>query len=175
DPMYKAMASSAKPRHAVQPPFFMPAALDSFGMDLLRDQVVVAQRDPIALADLASRSAGGGPNWRSGCSCVDVFLEDWGEELGEIGLLFEEARLKVRGEGLEDLRGEVLNAFSIMSTSQAEVPHLNEVGQLLRISLHRIFDLSFISYDLDAVAPGLRFSLTGGLGLANSRTVHKGT
>lgn len=90
DPMHEAMASSAEPSNAVQPPFFVPAALDGFGVDLLRDQMVVAQRDPVALADLAGRGAGGGPERRGACCGVDVFLEDWGEELGEVGLFFEE-------------------------------------------------------------------------------------
>lgn len=72
NPMHKAMAGSAEPRYTVQPPFFMPATFDGFPVDLLRDEVMVAQWDPVPLADLAGGGTSGGPDWWGGCHGGDV-------------------------------------------------------------------------------------------------------
>lgn len=59
NPVNEAMASPTQPCHAVKPPFLVPAPLGSFGMDLLRDQMVISEWDPVTFADLASRSTSG--------------------------------------------------------------------------------------------------------------------
>ena len=88
-PVNEAMASATQPCHAVKPPFLVPAPLASFGMDLLWDQMVIGEWDPVTVTDLAGGSTSGRPDRRSGCCGIDIFLEDWYEEPWEIGLRVE--------------------------------------------------------------------------------------
>lgn len=76
----------------------MPAPLYGFRVHLLRDQMMVAQRDPVALAHLAGGCARGGPcGGGSGGGGIDVLAEDWGEEFGEGALVVVDEGVGVEG------------------------------------------------------------------------------
>lgn len=81
------MARPAQPRHVLQLVRRVPAAFDRLGVHEARDQVVVAQGDPVAAADLAARGLGGGLGGGGGRGGGgqggEVGGEDWGEEVGE--------------------------------------------------------------------------------------------
>lgn len=61
-PMHKAMTRPAQPRDAIQHLLAMPAPLPHPVVRALRYQVVVRQRDPVPVAQLALCRAGGGPD-----------------------------------------------------------------------------------------------------------------
>ena len=80
--MHKGMTSPTKPGNAVELPLRVPAPFNDFLVHGLGDQVVVRQRDPVALAYLARCDVflRGGPDGRWGGDDHEVAGERRGEE-----------------------------------------------------------------------------------------------
>ena len=80
------MTRPTKPRHAIQPPLLMPAPLHHLGMRGAGYQMMVRQRYPVTMADLAGRGALARVERRRwGGSVGNVGLEDGVEEVGDGG------------------------------------------------------------------------------------------
>lgn len=56
-PMHKTMTSPTQPRNTIQHPLIMPPLLQHLGMHAPRNKMMIRQRDPVALADLAGLRA----------------------------------------------------------------------------------------------------------------------
>lgn len=102
-PMYKAMTSTTQPRNTIQRPLIMPLSLQHFRMHTSRNKMMIRQRNPVALANLASLSARGTPDrWCASHTCC-VLAEYWGEKFGEVVRVWDES---VSGEGIWDCAGD---------------------------------------------------------------------
>lgn len=70
--MHKTMTSPAQPSNTVQHPLIMPPLLYGLVMHAPRNEMVIREWDPIALADFAGLGARAYPNWRWACYGWDV-------------------------------------------------------------------------------------------------------
>ena len=110
--MHEAVTGAAQPGDVLQLVLWVPGALEHLGVHAARDQVVVGQRDPGALADLAGVRGGAGLRWRRGCGGErrDERLQRREEELRRRLLRAEQAVSRERvgdvdGEGVEEPGG----------------------------------------------------------------------
>ncbi|GFF47778.1 hypothetical protein IFM46972_08385 [Aspergillus udagawae] len=102
-PMHETMARPTQPRHTIQHPLLMPPLLEHLCMHAARNQMVIREGDPVALADLAGVGARGRPYRRRGGHTGYVLAQHWGEEVGDVGGVGHEA---VDGEGVGDGDGD---------------------------------------------------------------------
>lgn len=79
--MDKTVTSAAKPRHAIQHPLIMPALFNNFRMHPTRNQMMIRERDPVALADLARVRARVCPRRRAGRHARCVLCKHRCEEI----------------------------------------------------------------------------------------------
>lgn len=76
--MDKAMARTTQPGNLVQHPTFMPSSLDSFGMHSPRNQMMIGQRQLLAITNLAFMSFITRIElWWSGNAAGNVCREHW--------------------------------------------------------------------------------------------------
>ena len=87
--MHETMTRATQPRHAIQHPLIMPPLLEHLTMHAARDEMVITQRDPVPLADLACVPACIGPCWRRGCDGGDVLVEHRPQEVCEGGFVWD--------------------------------------------------------------------------------------
>lgn len=93
------MTRPTQPGDAVQHPLIMPALLEYLCMHLFRNEMMIRERDPIALADLTCAGTRRDPYGRRRGDAVDVFGQRGSEELGQVGGGWDDA---VDSEGVCD-------------------------------------------------------------------------
>lgn len=91
------MTGTTQPRNTIQHPLLMPPLLEHLCMHPARNQMVVREGDPVALADLAGVSARRRPYRRRGCHTGYVFAKHRRKEVRDVGGIGDEA---IDGEGL---------------------------------------------------------------------------
>lgn len=79
--VHKTMTSATKPRHTIQHPLIMPPLLNNLRMHPTRNQMVIRERDPVALADLARVRARTRPRRRASRHARCVLCQHRCEEI----------------------------------------------------------------------------------------------
>ena len=78
--MHKTMTRPTQPRHTPQHPLRMPSPLHHLRVHRARYQMVIRQRDPVTLTDLARVCPRRRPYWRASGHGFHVVVEERQEE-----------------------------------------------------------------------------------------------